>query len=118
MTNIQNRNKNQATKVIIPCRISFANIWEPRSINGSEEKYSVSCIIPKDDKKTIARIQSAVEAAKELGISTARVAQLCKAELLTSWKVGRTRMVSVESVETRLAEKSKPGRPRKETSVA
>ena len=70
MTNIQNRNKNQATKVIIPCRISFANIWEPRSINGSEEKYSVSCIIPKDDKKTIARIQSAVEAAKELIIST------------------------------------------------
>ena len=69
MTNIQNRNKNQATKVIIPCRISFANIWEPRSINGSEEKYSVSCIIPKDDKKTIARIQSAVEAAKELGRS-------------------------------------------------
>lgn len=61
---------------------------------------------------------TAAEAAKELGISTARVAQLCKAELLTSWKVGRTRMVSVESVETRLAENSKPGRPRKETSAA
>ena len=25
------------TKVKIPCRISFANIWEPKSINGSEE---------------------------------------------------------------------------------
>ena len=34
--------QTQTTKVIIPCRISFANIWEPKSINGSEEKYSVS----------------------------------------------------------------------------
>ena len=55
------------TKVIIPCRISFANIWEPKAINGWDEKYSVSCVIPKSDKKTIARIQKAVEAAKEDG---------------------------------------------------
>lgn len=55
------------TKVIIPCRISFANIWEPKSINGSEEKYSVSCIIPKSDKKLLAKIHAAVEAAKEDG---------------------------------------------------
>ena len=38
-----------ATKVVIPCRISFANIFEPKSINGSEAKYSVSCLIPKTD---------------------------------------------------------------------
>ena len=63
-------NKNQSpTKVVIPCRISFANIWEPKSINGSEEKYSVSCIIPKGDKKTLTRIHKAVEAAKEAGMS-------------------------------------------------
>ena len=63
-------NKNQSpTKVIVPCRISFANIWEPKSINGSEEKYSVSCIIPKSDTKTIARIKAAIEAAREAGKS-------------------------------------------------
>lgn len=62
-------NNNQAaTKVIIPCRISFANIWEPKSINGSEEKYSVSCIIPKSDKKTLMKIHKAVEAAKEAAV--------------------------------------------------
>ena len=55
------------TKVIIPCRISFANIWEPKAINGGDEKYSVSCVIPKSDKKTLARIQKAVAAAKEDG---------------------------------------------------
>ncbi len=53
------------TKVIIPCRISFANIWEPKSINGSDEKYSVSLLIPKEDKATLEKIHKAVEAAKE-----------------------------------------------------
>ena len=59
---------NSATKVVIPCvKISFANIFEPKSINGSEPKYSVSCLIPKDDKKTLLAIHKAVEAAKEDG---------------------------------------------------
>ena len=66
-SNNANSNKMNATKVRIPCRISFANIWSPKSINGSEEKYSVSCIIPKSDTKTIAAINAAVEAAKETG---------------------------------------------------
>lgn len=54
-----------ATKLVIPCRISFANIWEAKSINGSEEKFSVSCLVPKSDKKTLNAIQKAIEAAKE-----------------------------------------------------
>ena len=60
-----NNNTAPATKVIVPCRISFANIWEPKSINGSDEKYSVSLLIPKDDKATLAKIKKAIEAAKE-----------------------------------------------------
>ena len=62
-----NQKNFSATKVVIPCRISFANIWEPKAINGGDEKYSVSCLIPKSDKKTLARIQKAAEAAKEDG---------------------------------------------------
>ena len=63
-----NANKmNSATKVKVLCRISFANIFEPKSINGGEAKYSVSCLIPKDDKKTLLAIHKAVEAAKEDG---------------------------------------------------
>ena len=62
-----NQKNFSATKMVIPCRISFANIWEPKAINGGDEKYSVSCLIPKSDKKTLARIQKAVEAAKEAG---------------------------------------------------
>lgn len=62
-----NQKNFSATKVVIPCRISFANIWEPEAVNGGDEKYSVSCLIPKSDKKTLACIQKAVEAAKEDG---------------------------------------------------
>ena len=47
---------SSATKVVIPCRISFANIFEAKSINGGEAKYSVSCLIPKEDKKTLLAI--------------------------------------------------------------
>lgn len=59
-----NTNSN-ATKVVVSCRISFANIWEARSINGGDEKYSVSLLIPKEDKATLTKIHKAIEAAKE-----------------------------------------------------
>ena len=61
--------KQNATKVVTgQVRLSYANVWEPQSINGSEPKYSVSIIIPKSDKATIARIQAAIDAAIQSGI--------------------------------------------------
>jgi len=64
------KKENTATKVITgKVRFSYANIWEPKSINGGEEKYSVSLVIPKSDKKTLADINAAIEAAKQEGIS-------------------------------------------------
>lgn len=40
------------TKVITGVvRLSYANVWEPKSINGGKEKYSVSVIIPKSIRK-------------------------------------------------------------------
>lgn len=48
-------------------RLSYEHIWEPASINGSDEKYSVSLIIPKSDTKTIKAIQDAIEEAKQDG---------------------------------------------------
>lgn len=60
---------NQSTKVIIPCRFSYLNCWQPQSINGSEPKYSVSAIIDKNDKETIKRIKEAIEIAKKDSIA-------------------------------------------------
>jgi len=42
-------------------RLSYANVWEPKSINGSEPKYSTSILVSKDDKDNIEKIQKAVE---------------------------------------------------------
>ena len=57
-------NHKNPTKVVTGVvRLSYANIWEPASINGSNPKYSVSLIIPKTDTKTIDAINAAVDAA-------------------------------------------------------
>ena len=58
------------TKVItgINTRLSYFHGWEPVSINGGEPKYSVSVLIPKTDKETVAAINKAIDAAIEDGI--------------------------------------------------
>ena len=48
-------------------RWSYANVWEPKSINGGAPKYSVSLIIPKTDKATVKKIKDAIEAAYREG---------------------------------------------------
>ena len=48
-------------------RWSYANVWEPKSINGGTPKYSVSLIIPKSDTKTLTKIQATIEAAYKEG---------------------------------------------------
>ena len=59
------------TKVITgpETRWSYANVWEPKSINGGQPKYSISLIIPKSDQRTIDKIQAAIQAAYEEGQS-------------------------------------------------
>lgn len=63
-------NKNENTKVITgKVRFSYAHVFEPASINGGDEKYSVSILIDKNDTKTVSDINKAVEAAKQAGIA-------------------------------------------------
>ncbi len=60
---------NNATKVVTGVvRLSYANVWEPKSINGGKEKFSTSIIIPKSDVKTVEAIRKAIDAAIEEGI--------------------------------------------------
>ena len=59
-----------STKVITgKCRASFVHIFEPKSVNGSDPKYSMSLIIPKSDTKTLRAIRAAVDEAIENGIT-------------------------------------------------
>ena len=50
-------------------RWSYANVWDPKSINGGTPKYSVSLIIPKSDVATVKKIEAAIQAAYEEGES-------------------------------------------------
>ncbi len=59
---------NETTKVITgKVRFSYANVWTPKSINGGDEKYSASLIIPKTDKETLAKINGAIKEAEKAG---------------------------------------------------
>nr|DAM63206.1 MAG TPA: DNA helix destabilizing protein [Caudoviricetes sp.] len=66
MTNIQN-----PTKVItgVNTRWSYANVWDPKSIDGGKPKFSVSLIIQKDDTATVDKIKAAIQTAYEEGQS-------------------------------------------------
>lgn len=60
-----------STKVVTGLvRFSYAQVFEPSAMNeGETPKYSICIIIPKSDTATIAKINKAIEAAKEAGKS-------------------------------------------------
>ena len=64
-------NNSNRTKVITGTgtRLSYFHGWEPVSINGGAEKYSVSVLIPKSDTETVNAINAAIDAAIEEGVS-------------------------------------------------
>ena len=57
------KNYTNPTKVItgVNTRWSYANVWDPKSINGGAPKYSVSLIIPKSDTATVNKIKAAID---------------------------------------------------------
>lgn len=68
MENTANKNAVNPAKVITGvCRLSYANIWQAKSINGGAPKYSASILIPKSDTKTVAKVKAAIQAAYEEG---------------------------------------------------
>lgn len=60
-----------ATKVItgVNTRWSYANVWEPKAMEGGKPKFSVSLIIPKSDSVTVGKIRAAIEEAYRDGQS-------------------------------------------------
>ena len=62
-------NPNPAKVITGTCRFSYCSVWEPKSINGSDPKYSVSVLIPKSDKETEKKIRDAIQAAYKEGES-------------------------------------------------
>lgn len=53
------------------CRLSYAHVWEPSRMSEDDPlKYSACIIVPKSDKATVAKIQTAIEAAIQDGIKS------------------------------------------------
>ena len=49
-------------------RFSYVSVFKPRAYTqGAEEKYSVTVLVPKSDTDTMARINAAIDAAKQRG---------------------------------------------------
>ncbi len=61
---------NENRVVTGKARLSYVNLLKPYSRNpGAEEKFSVTVLVPKTDTLTKAKIDAAIEAAIQLGIS-------------------------------------------------
>jgi len=56
-----------ATKVVTgKVRLSYCHLFEPHAVEeGQDKKYSVSILIPKSDKDSLAKIQKAIDAVKK-----------------------------------------------------
>ena len=51
-------------------RFSYVHLFKPYAFQqGQEEKYSCTVLVPKTDTDTMARVNAAIEAAKQRGIS-------------------------------------------------
>lgn len=63
---------NKDTRIVTgEVRASYAYVFEPRKEeDGADEKYSMMILIPKSDKATLAKIEKAIAAAKEIGKSS------------------------------------------------
>ena len=58
------------TRIIVRGRLSYVHLFKPHAaVQGQEEKYSTTILIDKRDTKTKLKIDAAIKAAEEYGIS-------------------------------------------------
>ena len=58
------------TRVTVRGRLSYVHVFKPHaSVPGAEEKYSTTVLVPKNDVETKHKIDAAIKAATELGVS-------------------------------------------------
>lgn len=65
--------KNEGRTVVFgPCRLSYTHLFAKYSPDGDSDngKYMTNVLIPKKEKETIKALQSAIEAAKRVGLAS------------------------------------------------
>ena len=68
-------------------------------------------------RETVDKV-SATQAARMLGITPSRVSHMLASNLLEGWRDGRNTFVTVDSINARLAERPKAGRPKLDLAAA
>ena len=56
---------NPTNKVRIPCRFNYMHLFDPDPFYEGQEKYTMTLIISKDDKETVALVKQAIKSAAE-----------------------------------------------------
>lgn len=86
----------------------------PKQTFGNEPKNGGKVVIVavNADKDTVRKV-NASRAAEILGVTKGRISQMVKANQLEAFRDGGTVWVTLDSIEARLAEKPKAGRPAK-----
>lgn len=102
---------------ITDCLINDKKIPEATYGNKPGHRGTVIAVSVDCDLSKVESV-SAAEAARILGVSRARVSQMCESGLLESWKDGTRRLITRNSVNARLTDKPKAGRPRKKIIAA
>lgn len=89
------------------------NLHFPEATFGNEPKEGGKVVIVAVNagKDTVPKV-TAAEAARMLGVTPGRVSQMVASEQLETFEEGGRRWVSKHSVDARLAEKPKAGRPK------
>lgn len=65
------QNTMNSNEIILPCRLSYANIWEARqSMEGDKMQYSCCLLIPKTDTATIQRLQKLMTKIESEAVTT------------------------------------------------
>lgn len=60
-----------ANEIIIPCRLSYANVWEARqSMEGDNMQYDCCLLIPKSDTGTLQRIKALMAKIESEAVTT------------------------------------------------
>lgn len=91
----------------------FAGTEMPASTFGNAPQHGGTVMIVATDVSLddVPKV-SAAEAARMLGVSRGRVTHMISAGLLDGWRDGRNTFVTLASVNARLADDPKPGRPK------
>lgn len=105
-------------KTEVECRLMDGEEMPEATLGHEPERGGRILLVAVDAGLETIDAVPAHEAADMLGVSRARVSQLLKSGMLSGYRKGRDTFVTVASVNARLSESPRPGRPKGSLAIA